>query len=78
MPREDALLLPIDNVSVEALAAHLADRVLVAAAQARTWPDGVVTPSRCRGPARAPARARRASCTCDAPLTAAPLQCRRW
>jgi len=25
MPREDALLLPIDNVSVEALAAHVAD-----------------------------------------------------
>jgi 6-pyruvoyltetrahydropterin/6-carboxytetrahydropterin synthase len=28
LPREDVVLLPIDNVSVEALADHLADRVL--------------------------------------------------
>lgn len=28
VPREDALLLPIDNVSAEALAAHLAERLV--------------------------------------------------
>ncbi|HVV86875.1 MAG TPA: 6-carboxytetrahydropterin synthase [Kofleriaceae bacterium] len=33
-PREDVVLLPIDNVSVEALASHLGDRVVAALAPA--------------------------------------------
>ncbi len=40
-PREDVVLLPIDNVSVEALAAHLADRVL--ASLGPSLAPGVVT-----------------------------------
>lgn len=39
-PREDALLLPIDNVSAEALAAHLAE--LMVTALAPRLPAGVV------------------------------------
>ena len=39
-PREDALILPIDNVAVEALAAYLADRLV--AALAPSLPAGVV------------------------------------
>jgi 6-pyruvoyltetrahydropterin/6-carboxytetrahydropterin synthase len=32
LPREDVLLLPVDNISVEALAAYLGDRVVAALA----------------------------------------------
>ncbi|MBK9035428.1 MAG: 6-carboxytetrahydropterin synthase [Myxococcales bacterium] len=39
-PREDVLLLPIDNVSAEALAAYLADRLV--AALGPSLPPGVV------------------------------------
>lgn len=39
-PREDVLLLPIDNVSAEALAAYLADRLI--AALGPSLPAGVV------------------------------------
>ena len=41
LPREDVVLLPIDNVSVEALASHLGDRVL--ASLGPSLAPGVVT-----------------------------------
>lgn len=41
LPAEDVVLLPVDNISVEALASHLADRVL--AALAPELPPGLVT-----------------------------------
>jgi 6-pyruvoyltetrahydropterin/6-carboxytetrahydropterin synthase len=41
LPREDALLLPIDNVSAEALAAYLAERLVAAMGDELT--SGVVT-----------------------------------
>ena len=41
MPREDALLLPIDNVAVEPLAAHIAELLLARLGEA--LPAGVVT-----------------------------------
>ena len=41
MPREDALLLPIDNIAVEPLAAHIADLMLARLGDA--LPRGVVT-----------------------------------
>lgn len=40
IPREDALLLPIDNATVERLAEHLCELLL--ARLAPSWPDGVV------------------------------------
>jgi 6-pyruvoyltetrahydropterin/6-carboxytetrahydropterin synthase len=41
LPREDVTLLPVDNVSVEALALHLGDRAV--AELAPTFAPGVVT-----------------------------------
>lgn len=41
MPREDALLLPIDNIAVEPLAAHFADLLLARLRGA--LPPGIVT-----------------------------------
>ncbi len=41
LPREDALLLPIDNIAVEPLAAHIADLLL--AKLGGTLPVGVVS-----------------------------------
>lgn len=45
LPREDAVLLPIDNVSVEGLADHLADRLLTSLGP--QFPAGVVTALAC-------------------------------